>query len=161
MPLSTHRICEAVLLLWWCRAYSRSFQLSRVRDLLSSLSSPAECPSLRIQQQAGGGGQKCYNCGRFGHIARACPSGALSGPAFASRPPPPGRGLNTSTLPPVKCYRCGGPNHMARDCLAAVGTTMDSSIPTGPASMKSKTCYKCQQEGHIARECPENADFMG
>ncbi|KAJ6569918.1 hypothetical protein B0H10DRAFT_1840782, partial [Mycena sp. CBHHK59/15] len=54
------------------------------------------------------------NCGRFGHIARACPSGALGGPTFASRPPPPGRALNTSTLPPVKCYRCGGPNHMAR-----------------------------------------------
>ncbi|KAJ7937078.1 hypothetical protein B0H13DRAFT_1589022, partial [Mycena leptocephala] len=96
-------------------------------------------------------------CGRFGHIARACPgSGALGGHAFASRPPPPGRALNTSTLPPVKCYRCGGPNHMAKDCLAA-----ESSLPTGPASMKSKTCYKCQQEGHIARECPENADFMG
>ncbi|KAF7355290.1 Zinc knuckle domain protein [Mycena sanguinolenta] len=71
--------------------------------------------------------------------------------------PPPGRALNTSTLPPVKCYRCGGPNHMARDCLA----TIDTAIPTAPASMKNKTCYKCQQEGHIARECPENADFMG
>ncbi|KAJ7180010.1 hypothetical protein C8R43DRAFT_871270, partial [Mycena crocata] len=105
-------------------------------------------------------------CGRFGHIARTCPSGALGGPAFASRPPPPGRALNTSTLPPVKCYRCGGPNHMARDCLAAAGTIAadprDPSIPTGPAGMnRTKTCYKCQQEGHIARECPENADFMG
>ncbi|KAJ6484991.1 hypothetical protein C8R47DRAFT_980430, partial [Mycena vitilis] len=101
-------------------------------------------------------------CGRFGHIARVCPSNSLGGPAFASRPPPPGRALNTSTLPPVKCYRCGGPNHMAKDCLAAAGTTMDSSLPTGPAAMnKTKTCYKCQQEGHIARECPENADFMG
>jgi len=122
----------------------------------------AECPSLRIQQQTGGGAQKCYNCGRFGHIARVCPGNTLGGPAFASRPPPPGRALNTSTLPPVKCYRCGGPNHMARDCLAAVGTTMDSSVPTGPAGMnKNKTCYKCQQEGHIARDCPENTDFMG
>ncbi|KAJ7827531.1 hypothetical protein B0H14DRAFT_2367589, partial [Mycena olivaceomarginata] len=95
-------------------------------------------------------------CGRFGHIARTCP-GTLGGPAFASRPPPPGRALNMSTLPPVKCYRCGGPNHMARDCLA----TVDTAIPTGPASMKSKTCYKSQQEGHIARECLENTDFMG
>ncbi|TRM68090.1 hypothetical protein BD626DRAFT_395852 [Schizophyllum amplum] len=52
------------------------------------------------------------NCGRFGHFARNCPSAAAGG--FASRAPPPGRGLNTSALPPVKCYRCGGPNHMAR-----------------------------------------------
>ncbi|KAJ7323240.1 hypothetical protein DFH08DRAFT_787947, partial [Mycena albidolilacea] len=80
----------------------------------------AECPSLRIQQQAGGEGQKCYNCGRFGHIAHTCP-GTLGGPAFASRPPPPGRALNTSTLPPLKCYHCGG----ARDCLA----TVDTAIP--------------------------------
>ena len=56
------------------------------------------------------------NCGRFGHIARTCPSaGGSPGTGFASRVPPPGRTLNMSTLPaPVKCYRCGGPNHMAR-----------------------------------------------
>ncbi|KAI3612363.1 zinc knuckle domain protein [Moniliophthora roreri] len=124
---------------------------------LGHIAENSECPSLRIQQ---GSNQKCYNCGRFGHIARACTSGA--GGAFASRAPPPGRALNTSTLPPVKCYRCGGPNHMARDCLAAPGTSVTDNTPTGPsAANKNKTCYKCQQEGHIARECPENSEFVG
>ncbi|KAJ7667992.1 hypothetical protein DFH06DRAFT_1184175 [Mycena polygramma] len=109
----------------------------------------AECPSLRIQQQAGGGGgQKCYNCGRFGHIARVCPSNSLGGPAFASRPPPPGRALNTSTLPPVQV-----------DCLAAAERPWIPPCQRVPAAMnKTKTCYKCQQEGP---QCPENADFMG
>ncbi|THH17417.1 hypothetical protein EW146_g3384 [Bondarzewia mesenterica] len=116
----------------------------------------AECPSLRVQ----GGNQKCYNCGRFGHIARVCPNGAGGGLGFASRAPPPGRGLNTSSLPPVKCYRCGGPNHMARDCLAAPGITADGINGHGAANLnKGKTCYKCQQEGHIARDCPETADY--
>ncbi|KAI0310920.1 hypothetical protein OF83DRAFT_1166503 [Amylostereum chailletii] len=125
----------------------------------------AECPSLRIQ----GGNQKCY-----------CPNGMGGGMGmgFASRAPPPGRGLNTSALPPVKCYRCGGPNHMARyvahpihsgrvthlavpsDCLAAPGVTADG-LGGGLVNVnKSKTCYKCQQEGHIARECPENAEYV-
>lgn len=52
------------------------------------------------------------SCGRFGHIARACPNG--TGTGYVSRAPPPGRSLNTSTLPTVKCHRCGGPNHFAR-----------------------------------------------
>ncbi|KAJ8457042.1 hypothetical protein ONZ51_g11767 [Trametes cubensis] len=94
-------------------------------------------------------------CGRFGHFARSCPSGA--GGAFSSRAPPPGRALNTSALPPVKCYRCGGPNHMARDCLAPPGTTAAEAVVHVGNPNKNKTCYKCQQEGHIARDCPENA----
>ena len=92
----------------------------------------AECPTLRLQ----GSNQKCYvrprstqhththtkvvnvqkkkkNCGHFGHIARVCPNDAVDY-GFATRAPPPGRGLNVASLPPVKCYRCGGPNHMAR-----------------------------------------------
>ncbi|KAI0252013.1 hypothetical protein BJV78DRAFT_385415 [Lactifluus subvellereus] len=54
------------------------------------------------------------NCGHFGHIARVCPNEAAAEYGFATRAPPPGRGLNVASLPPVKCYRCGGPNHMAR-----------------------------------------------
>jgi len=133
----------------------------------------AECPSLRVQ----GGGQKCYSCGRFGHIARVCPNAAAGGaggagfnagppaqaPAFASRAPPPGRGLNTASLPPVKCFRCGGLNHMSRDCLAAPGTTVSDQtvVSNGVApSNKEKICYKCSQQGHIARECPQNAEYV-
>ncbi|KAJ3841459.1 hypothetical protein F5878DRAFT_669337 [Lentinula raphanica] len=50
------------------------------------------------------------NCGRFGHIARVCPNGAAGG-AFSARP---GRGLNTSALPPIVCFKCGLLNHRAK-----------------------------------------------
>jgi cellular nucleic acid-binding protein len=78
------------------------------------------------------------HCGHFGHIARVCPNDAIEygggagggtgggGGGFATRAPPPGRGLNVASLPPVKCYRCGGPNHMARYaiCLAPRGALL-------------------------------------
>ncbi|KAJ3764105.1 hypothetical protein EV361DRAFT_792122, partial [Lentinula raphanica] len=90
-------------------------------------------------------------CGRFGHIARVCPNGAAGG-AFSARP---GRGLNTSALPPIVCFKCGLLNHRAKDCLAPGG-----DVPTGPAAMnKPKICYRCQNEGHIARDCPEAAEY--
>ena len=72
-------------------------------------------------------------------------------------------------------------SYLNRDCLAAPGTLINDSIPTGPVAAnanKTKTCYKCQQEGHvsvffliahcqmklkffiqIARECPETTDL--
>jgi len=124
----------------------------------------AECPTLRLQ----GSNQKCYNCGHFGHIARVCPNDAGAAAAaqaqaqefggFVSRAPPPGRGLNTASLPPIKCYRCGGPNHMARDCLAppySVNEDMNGAkVPAPPV----ETCYKCKAPGHIARDCPEGRE---
>jgi len=117
----------------------------------------SDCATLKrgggLTGGGGGMGNKCYNCGRFGHIAKYCTS--ASG---VSRPPPPGRSLNTSTIPAVKCYRCGGLNHMAKDCLAAPGTTIsDQTVVHGGAGggNEGKTCYKCQQKGHIARDCPQ------
>jgi len=117
----------------------------------------AECPTLRLQ----GSNQKCYNCGHFGHIARVCPNDANDaveyGGGFVSRAPPPGRGLNVASLPPVKCYRCGGPNHMARDCLAPpYSVTEDMNGAKVPITVK--TCYKCKTDGHIARDCPEGRE---
>ncbi|KAI0047341.1 hypothetical protein FA95DRAFT_1231325 [Auriscalpium vulgare] len=123
--------------------------------------------------------QKCFNCGQGGHIARVCPKGTM-GP-YASRTPPPGRGLNMAGIPPVKCYRCGGLNHMAKDCLAPLGVDEDDPSPNLEAetvapepapelapepapepapwpARRAKTCFKCQQEGHISRDCPQNQD---
>jgi hypothetical protein len=62
------------------------------------------CPNDAIEYAGGAGGAGGGSAGAGG---------------FASRAPPPGRGLNVASLPPVKCYRCGGPNHMARYAYAS------------------------------------------
>ncbi|KZV87347.1 hypothetical protein EXIGLDRAFT_620761, partial [Exidia glandulosa HHB12029] len=106
-------------------------------------------------------------CGRFGHIARVCPTPAGSGngnggSAFTPVQRPANATPRSAAIPPVKCFKCGGYNHMSRDCLAPPGTqvTDQNLVTTAPAAgvVKSKVCYKCQQEGHIARECPQNAE---
>ncbi|ORY25629.1 hypothetical protein BCR39DRAFT_282694 [Naematelia encephala] len=119
----------------------------------------ADCPSMRGQF-----GQKCYNCGRFGHIARLCPGGPGGPGGFNAGPGGfRGRGGFAGGRPrpipanadgtPVKCYRCNGENHLARDCLA----------PRDEATiLASKKCYKCQELGHLAslrtfRDCPQVA----
>jgi hypothetical protein len=83
--------------------------------------------------------------------------------ATATRAPPPGRGLNVASLPPVKCYRCGGPNHMARyakracppvfladsrnrDCLAPPYAVTED---LNGAKAAVKTCYRCKKDGHV------------
>jgi len=89
-------------------------------------------------------------------ISRACvPTKLCKTMVLRHAYPPPGRGLNMASLPPIKCYRCGGPNHMARDCLAApYSVTEDMNGAKEPV----ETCYKCKAPGHIARDCPEGRE---
>lgn len=136
---------------------------------------------MRIQQQAGGGGQKCYVSGvdLVRVVATCCAEAGLElwpfrahctrlpwqwcfgGSCLCIPPSPswsrsqhvyvaPRQVLSVRRTKPhgqVGCFDCSVAafaHFLFRDCLAA-----ESSLPTGPASMKSKTCYKCQQEGHV------------
>ena len=90
------------------------------------------------------------NCGHFGHIARVCPNDAAEYGAV-TRAPPPGRGLNVASLPPVKCYRCGGPNHMAR--YAKGGRMACAPLADLPHQGLLSSAVR-RHRGHERREAP-------
>ena len=57
-------------------------------------------------------------CGRFGHIARMCPTAGNATGGGASQYTPVQRPAQyaprSAAEGPVKCFRCGGLNHMSR-----------------------------------------------
>ncbi|CAN1235810.1 Cold shock protein 1 [Linum perenne] len=62
------------------------------------------------------GGGACYNCGRFGHLARACyqSDGGGAGGRGTRRPIRGGGGRSGVG---GECYNCGEEGHFARDCV--------------------------------------------
>jgi len=81
---------------------------------------------------------KCYNCGRSGHIAKDCMEEPQSDKCYNCGKPGHLARECTETEGDI-CYKCGRPGHFARDCKFEGGG--------------GNRCYKCGRIGHIARDC--------
>ncbi|RIB22290.1 hypothetical protein C2G38_2174334 [Gigaspora rosea] len=100
----------------------------------------ADCPSVRVNGSGSAGG-RCYNCGRFGHLARNCSTNNYHGGNRGHR------GYGGSR---VICYKCGGFNHFARDCqandsLITLFQSRDCPTSQGSGDKSVKTCYRCSE----------------
>lgn len=89
---------------------------------------------------------KCYQCGRYGHIARACENGNSERPArtYDREDRREDREFRGRRREEPRCYNCKKVGHMARECKFGRSFFMiDAKID----------CYQCGKEGHIAKDC--------
>lgn len=95
------------------------------------------------EDRGGRGGDRnndiqCYNCQKYGHMARDCKKG---NPFFHS-----GRDR------PTECYNCHKEGHIARECPEG------DKREGGNREDRKKTieCHNCHEVGHFARDCTSN-----
>jgi len=72
---------------------------------------------------------RCYNCQKYGHLARDCNSGSSL----------------TNSEKQEGCYVCGKDGHFARDC---------TEQKRDQGERKDIECHGCHEIGHMARNCP-------
>ncbi len=77
----------------------------------------------------GPGQRKCYQCGKYGHLAAACPS--------------------SSGTSRKKCFQCGRYGHIASDCPES---DVNRSKKSNNGSVQ--LCDYCAQMGHTSDNCP-------
>nr|GFC08100.1 hypothetical protein [Tanacetum cinerariifolium] len=90
-----------------------------------------------IGNNRGGGGSRCYNCGKGGHYVRDCPTGNS-------------RRGNVGSA----CYNCGERGHYARDCPTGGHYVRDCPTSNSRRGDVGSACYNCGERGHYARDCP-------
>lgn len=108
---------------------------------------------------------KCYNCGRSGHIAKDCMEEPQSDKCYTcGKPGHLARECRESQGD--ICFKCGRPGHFARDCKfeGGGGTTGNRCYRCGRVGHiardceSEEKCYKCGEMGHIAKDCSMEGD---
>jgi len=102
---------------------------------------------------AGGMLEKCWICGRLGHIAVECKEKTVTCFSCGQR----GHKQEDCSSPMANCWNCGERGHIKKDCPVKKNVGMCfycHKVGHHSKDCDQKVCYICRSKDHLWTRCP-------